>query len=206
MPAAGQPSTASSAPEATAALDDFEAPAAVPPLVRISAGDLIADGQDESRTADGGSPSDRLLGVVVHRMFEHAESLCGPRMPRSDGRGALPAAAPGRGTARARGSRGVRGRRCPASGFERTRATDVREALARPGPVLRSAVLAPPTRADRARDDRLPGAEGRWPVLVVELKTGRPRPGTSGSSTCTSGRRGQLHGNSVPVSGLLLYL
>ena len=73
-PPGGQAS-ATSAPEGAGALDDFEAAGATPPLARISAADLIADGTDEITPGDGGARSDRLLGILVHRMFEHAESF-----------------------------------------------------------------------------------------------------------------------------------
>ena len=51
--------------------DDFEAPAATPPRTRISAEESVLDAAPPERDGQG-SPSDRLLGIVIHRMFHHA--------------------------------------------------------------------------------------------------------------------------------------
>jgi ATP-dependent exoDNAse (exonuclease V) beta subunit len=57
------------------AADNFDAPAVMPPRERISAGALVAGAEAAVAPLDRGSRSDRLLGIVIHRMFEHAETL-----------------------------------------------------------------------------------------------------------------------------------
>jgi ATP-dependent helicase/nuclease subunit A len=202
LPAAEQPSTASSAPEAAPALDDFAAPAAVPPLARISVGDLIADGQDELSTADRGSLSDRLLGIVVHRMFEHADSFAAAdpvqaaalcrRLLRDEELVALEdpeafAADAARVWVRAHARDDVRE---ALSGHARF--YEVPFSLRDPGGIVRGTIDCLVQKEDC--------------VVVLELKTGRARSGHRRQLELYVRAARRLHGNGVPVSGLLLYL
>jgi ATP-dependent helicase/nuclease subunit A len=57
--------------------DDFAPPAALAPRARISASELVEDLEEQAVSAAAGSRSDRLLGIVIHRMFEHADADAG---------------------------------------------------------------------------------------------------------------------------------
>jgi ATP-dependent helicase/nuclease subunit A len=54
------------------AADDFAAPLAAPERARVATGESVADA-DTADVAETGPPSDRILGLLVHRLFEHAE-------------------------------------------------------------------------------------------------------------------------------------
>ena len=54
--------------------DDFQAPAAARSVPRVTASDLTAEAGEWPRASGQGARSDRLLGVVIHRAFEHVEA------------------------------------------------------------------------------------------------------------------------------------
>jgi ATP-dependent exoDNAse (exonuclease V) beta subunit len=84
------------ADEATGTVtDDFEAPPSQPPRERISTGELVAGPESPARL-DQGSRSDRLLGIVIHRMFEQADMASAADGGEGcDAAGAAPAARAG---------------------------------------------------------------------------------------------------------------
>jgi ATP-dependent helicase/nuclease subunit A len=196
------PLATSSPTETPVARDDFEAPVAAPPLARISAGDLIPDDGDELSTAADGSMSDRLLGIMIHRMFEHADSFA--------------AADPVQAAALCR--RLLR--------EEELIALDDHEAFAADAARIwvRSHARADVQEAlsGQARFYEVPFSLGDARgivrgtidclvqkddgVVVLELKTGRARPGHRLQLELYVRAARQLLGNTVPVSGLLLYL
>jgi ATP-dependent helicase/nuclease subunit A len=184
------------------ALDDFEAAAATPPRARISAGDLIAEGPDEIAAAEGGPHSDRLLGILVHRMFEHADSLAAAdqlqaerlcrRLLREEELLALDdpdgfAADAARIWVRAHARADVRE---ALSG--RTRFYEVPFSLADASGIVRGTI-----------DCLVQKDEG---VVVLELKTGRARASHRRQLDLYVRAASQLLGERVPASGLLLYL
>jgi ATP-dependent helicase/nuclease subunit A len=188
--------------DVSSSLDDFAAPAAASARARISAGEVIAGGPQEMTALDGGSVSDRLFGIIVHRMFEHAESLA--------------AADPSQAAALCR--RLLREEELLAledpDAFSadaariwvhaHTRA-DVRDALrgrARFYEVPFS--LAETTGIVRGTIDCLVQKDDG--LLVLELKTGRALSVHQQQLDLYVRAASQLHGDEVPVSGLLLYL
>jgi ATP-dependent helicase/nuclease subunit A len=183
-------------------LDDFGAPAAASPRARISAGDVIAEGPDEVTALDGGSPSDRLLGIIAHRMFEHADPLAAAEPSQ--------AAALCRRLLREEELLALEDPEAFAADAARlwvrahTRA-DVRDALsgrARFYEVPFSLADAP--GIVRGTIDCLVQKDDGW--LVLELKTGRARSLHQRQLDLYVRAARQLHGDKVPVSGLLLYL
>jgi ATP-dependent exoDNAse (exonuclease V) beta subunit len=198
---AGAP-IAVSGPEAAQASDDFGSPAATLPLARIPAGQVIADITDEVTPADPGSRSDRLLGIIVHRMFEHGDWAAAPdplqvaalcrRLLREDELLALEdpdsfAADAARVWVRAHARADVRD---ALSG--RARLYEVPFSLADTRGIVRGTI-----DCLVQKDDGL---------LVLELKTGRARAFHQPQLELYIRAARQLHGNTVPVSGLLLYL
>jgi len=188
--------------EVPGSFDDFGAPAAASSRTRISAGEVIAEGPHEMTALDRGSQSDRLLGIIVHRLFEHAESLA--------------SADPSHAAALCR--RLLREEELPAledpDAFAadaarvwvhaHTRA-DVREALsgrARFYEVPFS--LAETAGIVRGTIDCLVQKDDG--LLVLELKTGRARSVHQRQLDLYVRAARGLHGDEVPVSGLLLYL
>jgi ATP-dependent helicase/nuclease subunit A len=188
--------------EVPGSFDDFGAPAAASSRTRISAGEVIAEGPHEMTALDRGSQSDRLLGIIVHRLFEHAESLA--------------SADPSHAAALCR--RLLREEELPAledpDAFAadaarvwvhaHTRA-DVREALsgrARFYEVPFS--LAETAGIVRGTIDCLVQKDDG--LLVLELKTGRARSVHQRQLDLYVRAARGLHGDEVPISGLLLYL
>jgi ATP-dependent helicase/nuclease subunit A len=203
-PSATELSVAAGSAPATVELDDFDAPAAAPPLARISAGDLIADGEDEISARDGVSLSDRLLGIVVHRMFEHADSFAAADPQQ--------AAALCRRLLRDAELFGLEDPEAFAADAARiwVRAharDDVREALSGQARFYEVPFsLRDASGIVRGTIDCLVQKQKDDGVVVLELKTGRARPVHRRQLDLYVRAARQLHGNSVPVSGLLLYL
>jgi ATP-dependent helicase/nuclease subunit A len=188
--------------EAFSSLDDFGAPAAAAPRARISAGEVIAEGPHEVTALDRGSASDRLLGIVVHRMFEHGESLAATdpsqaaglcrRLLREEELLALEdpdafAADAARVWVHARARADVRD---ALSG--RARFYEVPFSLADTIGIVRGTI-----DCLVQKDDGL---------LVLELKTGRALSLHQRQLDLYVRAARELHGDEVPVSGLLLYL
>jgi len=196
------PLAASSASETPVARDNFEAPASAPPLARISAGDLIADEGDELPTAGDFSLSDRLLGIAIHRMFEHADSFAAAD--------AVQAAALCRRLLREEELITLDDPEAFAADAARiwVRAharADVQEALSGQARFYEVPFsLRDACGIVRGTIDCLvQKADG---VVVLELKTGGARSGHRLQLELYVRAARQLLGNSVPVSGLLLYL
>jgi len=196
------PRTDSSASEGPVARDDFDAPASAPPLARIPAGDLIADEEDEPPAAGDFSLSERLLGIAIHRMFEHADSFAGAD--------AVQAAALCRRLLREEELIALDDPEAFAADAARiwVRAharADVQEALSGEARFYE----VPFSLRDECGivrgtiDCLVQKADG---VAVLELKTGRARSGHRLQLELYLRAARQLLGNSVPVSGLLLYL
>ena len=196
------PLAASAASVSPVAPDDFEAPASAPPLARISVGDRIADEENELPIAGDFSLSDRLLGIVIHRMFEHADSFAGAD--------AVQAAALCRRLLREEELIALHDPEAFAADAARiwVRAharADVQEALSGDARFYE----VPFSLRDECGivrgtiDCLVQKADG---VVVLELKTGRPRSGHRLQLELYVRAARQLVGNTVPVSGLLLYL
>ena len=196
------PLAASSASETPVAPDNFEPPVSAPPLARISAGDLIGDEGDELPTAGDFSLSDRLLGIVIHRMFEHADSFAAAD--------AVQAAALCRRLLREEELIALDDPEAFAADAARiwVRAharADVQEALSGQARFYEVPFsLRDACGIVRGTIDCLvQKADG---VVVLELKTGGARSGHRLQLELYVRAARQLLGNSVPVSGLLLYL
>ena len=196
------PQAAGLPPETPVARDDFEAPVSSQPLARISAGALIPDDGDDLSTAGDGPMSDRLLGIVIHRMFEHADSFAAAdpvqaaglcrRLLREEELIALDdpeafAADPARIWVRAHARADVQ----EALGGQ-ARFYEVPFSLRDTCGIVRGTI-----------DCLVEKDDG---VVVLELKTGRARSGHRLQLELYVRAARQLLGNSVPVSGLLLYL
>jgi ATP-dependent helicase/nuclease subunit A len=196
------------------AADDFESPASLPPRERISTGELVA-GREAPVRFDQGSRSDRLLGIVIHRMFEHADTLNAPDAGESSD--AAGAAAEGRAAALCR--RVLRDDElqllADSEAFT-AHATDVwLRAQARPDvkEALRGRTrfyevpfsLAIDHRIVRGTIDCVVEKEDEA-VLVVELKTGRAQPAHQRQLELYVRAARRLRGEAGAVSGTLIYL
>jgi RecB family exonuclease len=192
-----------------AAVDDFEAPEALPPRLRVSTSELIADPQDHAVLAesDSGSRSDRLLGIVIHRMFERADAVAGAA-EGSEGREAAAAwcrrlLRPDEQLLLADQEAFVR--HAAAVWLRAQARADVRDALrgrARMYEVPFSFTVA--DRIVRGTIDCVVEKEDGG-LLVVELKTGRAHAAHDRQLALYVRATARLRGEG-PVSGVLLYV
>jgi len=185
-----------------AAFDDFDAPVAAAERPRLSTADQVADA-DTVDVAPLGPASDRLLGILVHRLFEHGD-------PQADGASTIELC---RRLLRAE---------------ERIALDDTESLLSRAADVWLSARDREDVRAALAGTARLfelpfsatPDASGPvvrgtidclvqkpdGSILVVEFKTGRVRPGHQRQLDLYVAAARQMHPDAPSVVGALLYL
>ena len=199
--APGEPATAATL-SAAGAPDDFGAPLVAAERPRVSTADLVEE-TDTADVAATGPASDRLLGVLVHRLFEHgdpqAESaeaikLC-RRLLRTAERIALD------------DEESLLSRAAAVWMRARTRA-DVADALAGNARMFEVPFSA-------ALENNVPIVRGTidcvvekpdGSILVVEFKTGRVRPTHQRQLDLYVAAARQLHQKAPAVRGTLLYL
>ena len=182
--------------------DDFGPPLVAAERPRVSTGDLV-DETDTDDVGPAGPASDRLLGILVHRLFEHGDPLAEPadviklcrRLLRAEERIALD------------DEEIVLSRAAAVWMNARTR-DDVKAALAGKtrmfelpfsavpeggGPIVRGTIDCAVEKPDGS-------------ILVVEFKTGRVRPVHHRQLDLYLAAARQLHPEAPAVHGALLYL
>ena len=199
----GQPAMAASvSADSASAPDDFGAPLVAAERPRVSTADLV-DETDTAGVDRAGPTSDRLLGVLVHRLFEHGDVHAEPadvmrlcrRLLRAEERIALD------------DEESLLSRAAAVWMNARTR-DDVTAALAGAarifelpfsaapeggGPVVRGTIDCVVEKPDGS-------------ILVVEFKTGRVRPIHQRQLDLYVAAARQLHPDAPAVHGALLYL
>ena len=183
--------------------DDFEAPQAAAERVRVSTRDWSPDAPPASQATVHGFTSDRLLGVLVHRLFEHADPAIGDagvrelcrRLLRDEERTTMDASEP------------LVERAVEVWARARTR-SDVMTALSGPSRIFE----VPFALSVEGRPEIVRGTidclvrKGDGAVLVVEFKTGRSRPEHQRQLDIYVRAATVLHGDARQISGVLLYL
>jgi ATP-dependent helicase/nuclease subunit A len=187
---------------APGAADHFTAPASAPERARVSTGEWVT-GADTADVAEGGPVSDRILGLLVHRLFEHAgprtddaaaTELC-RRLLRVDERIAVADAdlLIGRAVTVWLGARA------------RPDVTAALEGHARLFELPFATTAGPDAGIVRGTIDCLVRKED-GAVVVVEFKTGRARPIHQRQLELYVDAARRLHPDAPAVSGTLLYL
>jgi ATP-dependent helicase/nuclease subunit A len=182
--------------------DDFGAPRVAADRPRLPAGDLV-DETDTAGVSGAGPATDRLLGILVHRLFEHGDpetepadviSLCRrllraeERLTLDDEESLLSRAAAVWTNARARQDVAA-----ALAGKARMFELPFSAAPERGGPVLRGTIDCMVEKPDGS-------------ILVVEFKTGRVRPIHQRQLDVYVAAARQLHPDAPAVRGALLYL
>jgi ATP-dependent helicase/nuclease subunit A len=202
-PSPGEPASAGSLEaDSASAPDDFEAPLAATERPRVSAADLV-DETDAAPVDCAGSASDRLLGILVHRLFEHGDSDAEPgdvirlcrRLLRAEERIALEdeESLLSRAAAVWMNARKRDDVTAALAGNARMFELPFSAAPEGGGPIVRGTIDCVVEKPDGS-------------ILVVEFKTGRVRPIHQRQLDLYVAAARQLHPGAPTVGGALLYL